>query len=39
MVGCARAAVKQKPGAYTLIEIPVVDLLPGDREKWIKKLV
>lgn len=39
MVGCARAALKQKPGAYTLIEIPVVDLLPGDRKKWIKKLV
>ncbi|MEA5044337.1 MAG: diaminopimelate dehydrogenase [Petrimonas sp.] len=39
MVGCARAALKQKSGAYTLIEIPVVDLLPGDREKWIKKLV
>ena len=39
MVGCARAAAKQQPGAYTLIEIPVVDLLPGDREKWIKKLV
>ncbi len=39
MVGCARAALKQKPGAYTLIEIPVVDLLQGDREKWIKKLV
>jgi diaminopimelate dehydrogenase len=34
-----RAAVKQKPGAYTLVEIPVIDLLPGDREKWIKKLV
>lgn len=39
MVGCARAATKQKPGAYTMIEIPVVDLLPGDRENWIKKLV
>lgn len=39
MVGCARAALKQKPGAYTLIEIPVIDLLPGDKEKWIKKLV
>lgn len=39
MVGCARAAVKQKPGAYTLVEIPVIDLFPGDREKWIKKLV
>ena len=39
MVGCARAAAKQQPGAYTLIEISVVDLLPGEREKWIKKLV
>lgn len=39
MVGCARAAIKQKPGAYTMIEMPIVDLLPGDREKWIKKLV
>lgn len=39
MVGAARAAMKQVPGAYTLIEIPVVDLLPGDREQWIGKLV
>ena len=39
MVSCARATAKQKPGAYTMIEIPIIDLLPGDREKWIKKLV
>jgi len=39
MVGCARASLKQQPGAYTMIELPVIDLLPGDREKWIKKLV
>lgn len=39
LVGAARAAMKQKPGAYTMIEIPVVDLLPGDKEQWIKKLV
>lgn len=39
MVGSARATVKQQPGAYTMIEIPVIDLLPGDKENWIKKLV
>lgn len=39
MVGAARAAAKQAPGAYTMIEIPVIDLLPGDKESWIKKLV
>ena len=39
MVGSARASMKLQPGAYTLIEIPVVDLLPGEKEGWIKKLV
>ena len=39
MVSAARATMRQVPGAYTLIEIPVVDLLPGDREQWIDKLV
>jgi len=39
LVGGARASMKQQPGAYTLIEIPVVDLLPGEKEFWIKKLV
>ena len=39
LVGAARASMKQQPGAYTLIEIPVVDLLPGEKESWIKKLV
>ena len=39
LVGAARASVKQQPGAYTLIEIPVVDLLPGKKEYWIEKLV
>lgn len=39
LVSAARATMKQQPGAYTLIEIPVVDLLPGNREEWIKKLV
>jgi diaminopimelate dehydrogenase len=39
MVGCARAARKQNPGAYTILELPVIDLLPGEREEWITKLI
>jgi len=39
LIGAARACLKQTPGAYTLIEVPVIDLLPGDRDEWIKKLV
>ncbi|HAP16150.1 MAG TPA: diaminopimelate dehydrogenase, partial [Butyricimonas virosa] len=30
---------KQQPGCYTLIEIPVIDMLYGDREELIKHLV
>lgn len=36
LVACARATVRQQPGCYTTIELPVVDLLPGDRDNWIK---
>lgn len=39
LVNVARASMRQQPGAYTMIEIPVVDLLPGGREEWIKRLV
>ena len=39
MVGAARASLKQQPGAYTMIELPVIDLLPGNREDLIKQLV
>lgn len=39
MVACARAAMRQQPGAYTMIEIPVVDLLAGSRESAIASLV
>ncbi|MDR2908166.1 MAG: diaminopimelate dehydrogenase [Bacteroidales bacterium] len=39
LVCAARASFRQQPGSYTMIEIPVVDLLEGDREYWIKKLV
>ena len=39
LVGVARASMKQQPGAYTMIEIPVIDLLPGNREELIRHLV
>lgn len=39
LVGTARAAMRQAPGAYTMIEIPVIDLLDGDREELVKHLV
>lgn len=39
LVNVARASVRQSPGAYTMIELPVIDLLPGDREALIRQLV
>ena len=39
LVAVARAAMRQQPGCYTMIELPVVDLLPGDREDLIAHLV
>ncbi len=39
LVCAARAASRLNPGCYTMIEIPVVDLLPGNRDKWIGRLV
>jgi len=39
MVGAMRAAFRQPPGAYTLLEVPPIDLLPGEREPWIRSLV
>jgi diaminopimelate dehydrogenase len=39
LVNVARASMKQQPGAYTMIEIPVIDYLPGNREEIIRHLV
>ncbi len=36
LVCVARASMRLQPGCYTMIEIPVIDLLPGDRDEWIK---
>ncbi len=39
LVMAARASVRLAPGCYTMIEIPVIDMLAGDRETLIGKLV
>lgn len=39
LVAVARAAMRLASGAYTMVEIPVIDLLPGDRESLIAHLV
>jgi len=39
LVSAARAALRQQPGAYTMIEIPPIDYLFGDREELIRRLV
>lgn len=39
LVSVARASMKQKPGCYTMIEIPMIDMLYGEREQLIKSLV
>lgn len=39
LVACARATFKQNPGAYTMIEIPMIDMLYGDREDLVRRLV
>ena len=39
LVNAARASMRLQPGCYTLPEIPVIDLLPGNREDIISALV
>ncbi len=39
MVSSARASVKQAPGAYTMLEIPIIDYLYGDRDELLRGLV
>ncbi len=39
MLSCARAAMRAQSGCYTMIELPMVDLLPGTREENVQKLV
>lgn len=39
LASAARAVIKQRPGCYTMIEIPPIDFLAGDRDKLIRELV
>ena len=39
LVGVARASMRLTPGSYTMVEIPVIYLLPGEREDLIAHLV
>ena len=39
LIGAARASFKCQPGAYTLIELPVIDMLYGEKESLIRELV
>ena len=39
MVSAGRAATRQAPGCYTMLELPMIDLLPGDREGIIRRMV
>ena len=39
MVSSARATMRQQPGCYTMIEIPVIHYLYGDTDSYVTKLV
>ncbi len=39
LVSVARASLKQQAGAYTMIELPPIDMLYGDKDSLIRKLV
>ena len=39
LVNVARATMRLQPGCYTMVEIPVIDMLPGEREDLIGHLV
>ena len=39
LVNVARASMRQQPGCYTMVELPVIDMLPGERADLIEHLV
>ena len=39
LVNVARASLRQQPGCYTMVELPVIDMLPGERADLIEHLV
>lgn len=38
LVASARASLRQAPGAYTMLEIPIIDFLYGEKEALLRKL-
>jgi len=38
MVSALRAALRQRPGAYVMLDLPLLDFLPGERFQLIKEL-
>lgn len=39
MISAARAVLKRPPGAYTILHLPVIDMLPDPQEELIRRLV
>lgn len=39
MVAAARAGLRQKPGCYTTLEIPLIDFLYGEKERLLHRLI
>jgi len=39
MVSAARASLKQKPGCYSLLEIPPLDFLHGNKQELLSRLI
>lgn len=39
LLSCARATTRLTPGCYTLIDVPLVKLLPGDRMEHVRRFV
>ncbi len=39
LVNVARASMRQQPGCYTMVELPVIDMLAGSREELIAQPV
>lgn len=39
MVASVRAAARQQPGCYTMLEIPIIDFLLGERDAIVRRMV
>lgn len=39
LVSAARASLKQNPGCYSLLEVPLIDFIYGEKEELLKRLI